>query len=100
MAKAGRVLRAEEEKISEESQSKMKKESLRIEQTVNLITKSKSLLFIIMHCHKIDPPHQKDTGLIRKMMIKYGSYSKMVEPSIKHLSRKRTQPLSYRASRN
>jgi hypothetical protein len=66
MAKAGRVLRAEEENISEESQSKMKKESLRIEQTVNLITKSKSLLFIIMHCHKIDPPHKKDMWAYKK----------------------------------
>jgi hypothetical protein len=69
--KAGRVLRAEEEKISKESQPKTKKESLRIKETVNLTTKSKSLLFVIMHFHRIAPPHQKDVGLIRKTMIKY-----------------------------
>ena len=51
-AKADRVLQAEEEHISKESRSDRKKESLRIEETVNLTTKSKSLLFVIMHSHR------------------------------------------------
>jgi len=89
--KAGRVLRAEEEQISKESRSERKKESLRIEETVNLTTKLKSLLFVIMHSHKRGSPHQKDVVLIRKTMIKYGSYSMMAETSMRYPSRKRTQ---------
>jgi hypothetical protein len=67
------------------------KGSLRIEETVNLTTKLKSLLFVIMHSHKKGSPHQKDVVLIRKTMIKYGSYSMMAETSMRYPSRKRTQ---------
>jgi len=79
-AKAVWVLRAEEEQISKESRSERKKESLRIEETVNLTTKSKSLLFVIMHSHRRGSPssegrrsYNKDDDQVSKLFKDVGA---------------------------